>query len=1195
MILTVFVVVPTGQAFGAASLNGHQVVLDGSGRIIPWTANPGDGYGTVIDNAWNYLLNSVPNDPANGKPAYYSHSYMNPDTQQPVGWPHNPAGLYSMLTESALKYYGYSGNVAPVNLVKDLANWQLRNGMSGPNDNWANVPYSSGDAGSLTYHGAGYGDSTGVGDGTGYLQPDKVGAMGYAWAQLYEFDGTTNFRDAAIAAADALAGHVRTGTATQSPWPFRVNAATGAIREQYTANVIDPIQLFDTLIELNVGNTAAYRAARQTAWNWLMTYPMQNNLWSNYFEDVAVQPDLTNSNQLIPMMTARYLLQHPESDANWLTHVQGLISWVESNFSVTDNGATVIKEQDAFPYPMGSHTSRYASVNALLSAVTGSAVAKEKAFYSLNWATYMARSNGVVIDGPQVNNQWFTDGYADYIRHFLTSMQAFPEWAPGGQTHLTGSTSMVRTISYAADGVQYTTLDPSATDSLRVAFTPASVLVNGAPLTRNGDLNQQGWTYDAITNVLRIRHDNGTSVQVVVGAKTGNQPPTVSLINPPNRATFTAGSDIVLNASASDSDGTVTQVQFYNGSTLLSTSTTTPYSFTWKNVAGGTYDLSAVATDNGGAISSSTHATITVTTSSKLPGPWHDIDIGPVGASGSSSYSGGTYTVTGSGVDIWGNADSFHYVYQPLSGDGQITARVASQSDTHAWALAGVMIRESLDAGAREAIAAVTPGNGLSFTWRPTTDGISSYVAGSAGVAPCWVRLERLGDTVTAYRSSDGAEWSRYGTATIAMGATAYIGLAVTSHDNRVPATDTFDNVTFVSSADTIPPTISDVAAANINQNGANITWTTNEAADSQVDYGTSASYGLSTALNRSLVTSHTTVISGLDPATTYHVRVTSRDAAGNLATSGDYTFDSPAPADATPPSSPTGLTATTVTDNQVTLSWTPSTDNVRVTGYRVYRDGSQVGASTMTGYVDSNLTPGKSYGYTVRAIDAAGNMSADSGPITVTTLAPAIAIDTAVVVKQTAAATSLSAPAMSTAAPNELLIAFIAIDGPAAAQQIDAVSGGGLNWTLQKRVSTQHGASEIWTATAAAVTTDIAVNATHAGSYEGIMEVVAMPNAVVGAAAGASGDTGPPSASLNTSAANSWVWGVGNDWDSATARTVGPGQTKVDEMLSGLADTFWVQRQSGTIETAGSTVGIDDTGPTSDRWNLAIIEIIPR
>ena len=352
-----------------------------AGQIIPWTANPGDGYGTVIDEAWSYLLHNVPIDPDNGKPAYFSHSYLNPDTGRPAGWPHNPAGLYSMLTESALKYYAYSGNNAPVNLVKDLATWQLRNGLSRPTDNWPNVPYSSGDSGSVVYQGASYGDTTGVGDGAGFLQPDKIGAMGFAWAQLYEFDGTTTYRDAAIAAADALVSHVRIGNASQSPWPFRVNAATGAIREQYTANVIDPIQLFDALIRLDVGDVAAYKAARQTAWNWLMTYPMQNNTWSNYFEDVPVQSDLSNSNQLIPMMTARYLLQHPESDANWRSHVQGLIAWVETNFGAVDNGATIIKEQNAFAYPMGSHTSRYGSVNALLAQSTGDEAAKAKAYY----------------------------------------------------------------------------------------------------------------------------------------------------------------------------------------------------------------------------------------------------------------------------------------------------------------------------------------------------------------------------------------------------------------------------------------------------------------------------------------------------------------------------------------------------------------------------------------------------------------------------------------------------------------------------------------------------------------------------------------------------------------------------------------------------------------------------------------------
>ena len=87
-----------------ATINGHHVVLDSSGKIIPWTPDPTQGYDQVMSLAWNYLLNSVPNDSRNAKPAYYSHSYIVPDTQEPSDWPHNPAGLYSMLIESALKY-----------------------------------------------------------------------------------------------------------------------------------------------------------------------------------------------------------------------------------------------------------------------------------------------------------------------------------------------------------------------------------------------------------------------------------------------------------------------------------------------------------------------------------------------------------------------------------------------------------------------------------------------------------------------------------------------------------------------------------------------------------------------------------------------------------------------------------------------------------------------------------------------------------------------------------------------------------------------------------------------------------------------------------------------------------------------------------------------------------------------------------
>ena len=439
------------------------------------------------------------------------------------------------------------------------------------------------------------------------MQPDKVGAMGYAWAQLYEFDGNAAYRDAAIDSADALASHVRTGNSTQSPWPFRVNAATGAVREQYSANVIDPIQLFDALIEMGIGNTEAYRSARRTAWDWLMAYPMRNNNWSNYFEDVPVKTDLSNTNQLIPMMTARYLLTHPETDPNWRTHVEGLISWVDNNFGVTDSGATTIREQDAFFYPMGSHTSRYASVNALYSQITGNTSAKTEAYYSLNWSTYMARRNGVVIDGPQVNNQWFTDGYGDYIRHFLTSMQAFPEWAPSGQTHLTGSTSLVRNITYAAGAVSYTTADPAATDSLRLNFAPQSVVVDGPDVDqefrpRPGGLDLR-FRNRGDANPARLRNGgSGPLRHQRAGEFTAERVfdrPGERHVLPGRLRHHVVGCSCRIRMAPSAPCSSST------GTPCLSTSTSSPYSYTWRTVGAGTFVLTAVATDNTGATSRS--------------------------------------------------------------------------------------------------------------------------------------------------------------------------------------------------------------------------------------------------------------------------------------------------------------------------------------------------------------------------------------------------------------------------------------------------------------------------------------------------------------------------------------------------------------------------------------------------------------
>jgi hypothetical protein len=142
-----------------------------------------------------------------------------------------------------------------------------------------------------------------------------------------------------------------------------------------------------------------------------------------------------------------------------------------------------------------------------------------------------------------------------------------------------------------------------------------------------------------------------------------------------------------------------------------------------------------------------------------LPSGWASADIGSPQLSGSASYTGSTYSVTGAGVDIWNNSDQFRFAYRQLTGDGVIVARVATLQQAHVWSKAGVMIRESLSAGSKHAFAVVSSAKGLSFQRRLATSGVSYSNTGLSGAAPRWVRLERKGSTFTASVSTDGASW----------------------------------------------------------------------------------------------------------------------------------------------------------------------------------------------------------------------------------------------------------------------------------------------------------------------------------------------------------------------------------------------------------------------------------------------------
>ncbi|UCE49318.1 MAG: LamG domain-containing protein [Phycisphaerales bacterium] len=160
----------------------------------------------------------------------------------------------------------------------------------------------------------------------------------------------------------------------------------------------------------------------------------------------------------------------------------------------------------------------------------------------------------------------------------------------------------------------------------------------------------------------------------------------------------------------------------------------------------------------------------------------------------------GTFTLTAAGADVWGTADQFHFAYKTLTGPGSIIARVDSVQNTHPWAKAGVMIRETLDPGSKHAFAVVSGASGVAFQGRTDT-GSSSFGTTEAGIAaPHWVKVERdVGGNFTVTHSTNGSSWVPVGDAVpmnIPMTSNVYVGLALASHDATTTCQAKFSNVT---------------------------------------------------------------------------------------------------------------------------------------------------------------------------------------------------------------------------------------------------------------------------------------------------------------------------------------------------------------------------------------------------------------
>lgn len=271
--------------------------------------------------------------------------------------------------------------------------------------------------------------------------------------------------------------------------------------------------------------------------------------------------------------------------------------------------------------------------------------------------------------------------------------------------------------------------------------------------------------------------------RTTVGGTTLSDGPSAGTTFPPRWVKLTrVGDDF--SAYISSDGGTWTQVH---------TTQTIPMS--------GSVSIGFLALRNGG--SSACTATFDSVGVRTLPSPWQTADVGAVGAAGSVGHAGGTFTVAAGGTDIWDTADAFHYLYQPINGDGEIVANLTGLTVPAGsnWSLAAVMIREKLTASSVHASMMITSDGKAKLRRRTTEGGTTASDGPSAGTTfpPRWLRLTRAGNTFTASISSDGATWTQVHTpVTVAMPANAYVGVLALRNGGTGTATATVEDVTVV-------------------------------------------------------------------------------------------------------------------------------------------------------------------------------------------------------------------------------------------------------------------------------------------------------------------------------------------------------------------------------------------------------------
>jgi glucose/arabinose dehydrogenase len=308
---------------------------------------------------------------------------------------------------------------------------------------------------------------------------------------------------------------------------------------------------------------------------------------------------------------------------------------------------------------------------------------------------------------------------------------------------------------------------------------------------------------------LTVTNPQGASDSDTITITVGSRPPVATITAPANGTRVKPGETVTFRGTVTDADETLPSsaltwtVLLHHDTHVHPFRTATGASSSFVAEDHGTegtyfYEIILTAKDSSGLTDTKRVNVTPVPTTTTLPTPWKGQDVGSVGSAGSAAFANGLFTLKGAGEDIARFSDGFYFAYQPLVGDGEISARVTNVQDIGKGAKAGVMIRAGLATNAAHALMSLGRSEGLAFERRLRTGYGTTYTSGKPYVrAPYWVRLTRQGSVFRAYKSADGKTWVLVGTATInSMPTNALIGLVVTSNRNTSLCTAQIDNVT---------------------------------------------------------------------------------------------------------------------------------------------------------------------------------------------------------------------------------------------------------------------------------------------------------------------------------------------------------------------------------------------------------------